>query len=126
VKKKAAEHHFTVRLKTRADFPRLKGSRTEETRQVLADRDELIRRAVHVFCSNPHDFPPGRSFNPAADYLYGRWHNYETNSWPRERHCVVCPPRRVGTPEGIGWEILRIHRIPAVGHLRKIISRVAK
>jgi hypothetical protein len=104
------EHRFRFPLKGRADFPRP----LPKPQKAIQQRDELLRQAA-ALAPDPR---PG----PAADYLDRAATRYQSSSWPRERSLATCPARRIGTLEGLLWQILQTHRIPSARHLRRILA----
>ena len=86
-------------------------------RRAVQERDGLlVELARQHFAHLPSVRAQARAILTAA-------RRYEAAGWLRERHAIVCPPHRIGTPQGAVWAVLTVWPdLPSGTALRELLS----
>ena len=92
------------------------GQRSSQTQVQMTRRDELVRTLAS------EHFPELRS-HPAAVAIRKQWSRYAASAWSRERLGDSVPKHRVGKPEAMFWQIMKIQdRVLSERSIRKILA----
>lgn len=92
------------------------GQRSQQTQVIIARRDDLVRKLAsdHYGAMRSH---------PAAIAICKQWSRYAASAWPRERLRTEPPPHRIGTPEALFWQIMKLQdRVLSERSVRQILA----
>lgn len=92
------------------------GQRSSQTQHQITRRDELVKNLAS-------EHYPELRYHPAAVAIRKQWSRYAASAWPRERLGDSVPKHRVGKPEAMFWQIMKIQdRVLSERSIRKILA----
>jgi hypothetical protein len=90
-------------------------SLTETILALPAEQRAALLRAVPLPAPTRYElvreirrrFYPSHSVRAASVTIEDLWNEYAACAWPHDRSAVTCPPRHVGKPQELLWQIMR-------------------